>query len=333
MPWLSTLISPLQAAAITTGTQLMYLQSIWQFHLWLAQNGITISAGADLDPTVVRYCQAEFDAGSPSYVGSRVLAAILHFWPRLGKEIAAALPQSARALRGWQKLRPPVARRPLPYMAVIAIVVRLLASHHMEAALAVWIAFRCYLRPREASALQRSQLLPPVTGSGAALESWAINLHPTHLGKASKNGYWDESLPLDGGDSDPWLLPLLSLLRGSGSDVPLWTMTHQQYVRAFKEACRDMKLDHLDACLYGLRHAGASHDWLARRRALPAIKLRGRWTSDSSLRRYQKGALAQQELSRMNPAVVRMAQQAEPSLGTLFQFPNRARELLQAHGL
>lgn len=40
-------------------------------------------------------------------------------------------------------------------------------------------------------------------------------------------------------------------------------------------------------CLYGLRHGGASHDTLNRLRSLQQVKERGRWVTDSSVRRYK----------------------------------------------
>ena len=53
---------------------------------------------------------------------------------------------------------------------------------------------------------------------------------------------------------------------------------------------------HLQLVPYMLRHGGASHDALAGRRSIAAIKKRGRWRSDQSLRRYQKESLAMAQL-------------------------------------
>ena len=61
--------------------------------------------------------------------------------------------------------------------------------------------------------------------------------------------------------------------------------------------------------LYVLRHSGASADWLAGRRSRQALKDRGRWRSDASIRRYEKGGRAAEQLSRCSEDLRRYAHQ------------------------
>jgi hypothetical protein len=53
--------------------------------------------------------------------------------------------------------------------------------------------------------------------------------------------------------------------------------------------------------MYMFRHAGASTDFALKLRPLAEIKLRGRWKSDASLRRYEKGGRLADQLQRLPP--------------------------------
>ena len=50
---------------------------------------------------------------------------------------------------------------------------------------------------------------------------------------------------------------------------------------------------------YALRHGGASTDVLLKRRDLQEVKSRGRWRTDSSVRRYNKHARILREVARL----------------------------------
>ena len=58
----------------------------------------------------------------------------------------------------------------------------------------------------------------------------------------------------------------------------------------------------LQPVVYSLRHGGASHDLLHQRRTVAEVKMRGRWHSDASVRRYGKLARAMKEANRLLPS-------------------------------
>ena len=188
------------------------------------------------------------------------------------------------------------------------------------------IGFSCYLRPRELTGLLASQLVAPQPHGGKHFMFWAIVLHPSELLQRSKTGRWDESLLLD----SPWMtwmseiLQLFKKLRGS--EQSLWPFEHRELVTEFMLVANMLGLQKMDMCLYKLRHGGASEDWLRQLRPLAAIRERGRWGSDSSLMRYQKASRAQQELSKIPPAVIEFAQLVQSDLPKWFRNP----QLLQA---
>eukprot|EP00972_Heterocapsa_arctica_P038827 5721550-Heterocapsa_arctica.AAC.1 len=60
-------------------------------------------------------------------------------------------------------------------------------------------------------------------------------------------------------------------------------------VSLFKAACDLLGLLR-GTCMYQMRHGGASEDLLSHSRPQDDVKRRGRWSTDSSLRRYAKPA-------------------------------------------
>ena len=89
-------------------------------------------------------------------------------------------------------------------------------------------------------------------------------------------------------------------MKQAGSEALLFTVTQAQVAVDLQEACRRLRVPaELDVVMYMFRHAGASTDFALRLRLLPEIKLRGRWKSDASLRRYEKGGRLADQLQRL----------------------------------
>jgi hypothetical protein len=157
---------------------------------------------------------------------------------------------------------------------------------------------------------------------------WSINLHPQEFLRASKTGYFDETITLDDPQSCSCLSLYFEVLRQNGEDEPLWPFTHEELVKQYHAATTALKFKDLETSLYGLRHGGASADFLLCRRALSDIKFRGRWTSDSSLRRHQKSAVAQREVFKLSAAARSAARAIESDFSKILDSPTRARQLI-----
>ena len=82
----------------------------------------------------------------------------------------------------------------------------------------------------------------------------------------------------------------------------------------FQLAARALGLEPLRPCLYALRHGGASDDVLTQRRSMLAVKARGRWASDDSLKRYGKATRLLSEVQKMPPATVAYGARIEAAL-------------------
>ena len=142
----------------------------------------------------------------------------------------------------------------------------------------------------------RGQLLPPVRKSGP-LAHWLLHLAPQDPSGCSqsvtKTGTIDEGLPLD---LLSWIGPAFAAwCNGVPKDQKIFKDRPDRTVALFKEVSLQLGLSGL--CQYQLRHGGASHDLLTGARSEAAVRARGRWRSDSSLRRYAKPAQVQRLLS------------------------------------
>lgn len=104
------------------------------------------------------------------------------------------------------------------------------------------------------------------------------------------------------------------LTNGRPLDETVWPGDVRTEIKIFAEVAAALGLTHLRPCRYSLRLAGASHDFLARRRPADDIKRRGRWRTDGSVRRYGKESLAMAELHKVSRAVRIIGAKAAPHL-------------------
>ena len=88
-----------------------------------------------------------------------------------------------------------------------------------------------------------------------------------------------------------------------GEEQTLFNFGQEEFARQFRKTCLDVGVGMLKPHTHHLRHSGPSHDKAQGLRTLLAIKLRGRWRSDSSLRRYQQKGRVAQQLSALPPEV------------------------------
>ena len=68
----------------------------------------------------------------------------------------------------------------------------------------------------------------------------------------------------------------------------MFSFSHSDLLRAFGRVGTFLGLNNFGFVLYCLRHGGPSRDRLSGFRSLPEIQRRGRWASDTSVRRYEQ---------------------------------------------
>ena len=307
----------LESRSVAEATRKDYFKKMRSFLQWALESGLHWSDVSGLDDALALYLDKLFFLGMAGDVASKTLAAVKFHYPEVGRYGDQSLPRSVRALAGWAKVVPRKTRLPVPYVLTLAIVGHLLSRRLIEQAVAVLLSFHGYLRPGECDSLTSLQLVPPVAAAGPQSAYWGLLLGPTELEKPTKVGSWDESVVLgDLASLHPCLLRLKQRCRAP--DQRIWSFPPGDVTLRIQEAAEALGMSAMGITAYGLRHGGASHDLLAKRRSPLEVKARGRWRSDAMLKRYGKEARALAELHKAPPAAVAFGGQMQARLAGIF---------------
>ncbi len=154
---------------------------------------------------------------------SHLIAAITFFATEVSRLGEFSLPRATRALKGWSLAAPPLQRLPLPLEALGLILGLWLLKQPRDMVIRGFLAFICYLRPRE-SILQVWQLVRPTLSS----QSWALLLNPLESEVPGKTNIFDETVIID---HSLWISDVLTLLTAGRQPLdPLWSHSHAQFV-------------------------------------------------------------------------------------------------------
>jgi integrase len=168
--------------------------------------------------------------------------------------------------------------------------------------------FVAYLRPSEALKIRSQDLVQ----SDKWGKSWALNLNPSETADPSKVGLTDESLLLDSPEVK-YLGKALMKIRNLCPNLSLFQISYSNLLNHWKAALVGLGLKEDYAVPHQLRHSGASWDRMKRHRPLLEIKLRGRWASDTSLKRYENHARIAQLYEKL-PKEIKKRAEASPEL-------------------
>ncbi|CAK9091846.1 Putative surface protein bspA-like (TvBspA-like-625) [Durusdinium trenchii] len=246
----------------------------------------------NLDNALSAYLNEMFEDGEDIGEATKTLAAVVDSVPDCTQK--GSLPRSRRCLQGWNRLDPGATRPPIPWELVAAIVNFMLGRQQINEGLLVLLMFDAYLRPGEAISLHRSDLVEPTVQHPV----FCLNLNPSERGASSKMGLSDETIVLDGRET-PWMGLLLRRHLESHKAQKLFPIEYRQLKDAWQKALVGLQLSSKHCVLYQLRHSGPSHDRMTKARSLVDIKKRGRWLSDSSVRRYEAAARLNQEFQKL----------------------------------
>ena len=306
----------LELASITILTRDDYRNRLLDFVQWCASRNLTWNDAASLDQVLVTWLNILFFRGLAAADGSKMVAAIKFAMPEFSRRGELNLPRSMRAVKSWAKKAPARQRLPLPRCLVCLIATYLAQQGQLAMGICVILSFTCYLRPKEAITLTVSQLVPPSAEAGPGYRYWGLLLHPAETLVPGKVGLYDEAVLID---SERWLYPFLEILTRRAPSTPLWPFTSRQLIDGFRNAWTALQLGPLKPSLYGLRHGGASEDLLHRLRTPEAVKRRGRWASDESLKRYGKETRLLTELGKLPANILSKARVANESIDQLLR--------------
>jgi hypothetical protein len=156
-----------------------------------------------------------------------------------------------------------------------------------------------YLRPGEMAMLSSDRIIQPARGANGFRTPWTLLLNPQELSLPSKTGSFDDSIPMDLLEQ-AFLGPLLEEAKALSQDQDtVLGLSYPQFAQLFQKAVQRCNLGNLKVVAYQLRHSGASKDRISKVRVLSEVKKRGRWSSDASVARYEKGARIGQVLNSL----------------------------------
>ena len=268
----------------------------------------------EVDDSAATWIDTAFRQGEAGDSGRKLLAAF--GWARAqyqGRH--TPLRRGPVAALGSGRRAPGATRLPLPELMVHMLAV-VMASLGMQAGwgrdlgIAIMVGFHLYLRPGELLRLQWGHLHSGLVGGKLVVGAL---LHPREGQQPSKTGVFDESTLVD-------LEPLARILEyhrvRRQPTALLVPCSPKEFHRLWREATLATGITkHLgEQHCYVLRHSGPSADRLSDRRPELEVKTRGRWKSDKSLKRYEKGGRVLEVLSRCTTRMKAFATRCEQQL-------------------
>ena len=281
-------------AAMTRETQRRYARAAVAFAAWLLDQPPTVRS-LPMDTALCHFVHSCFARGLPRSVAAN---AVYGVQTAMGG-VRGTLVDSTRALKGWERLEPSVQRPPLLWELAVAVAVRLARARHLSAAIAVLLAFDCYLRIGELLAVRVCDVALPRDSRSGVVDQCIIALPRTKTGT-------NQSVVV----RHPHITSLLSVLvrvrrRVDGDGALVFALSQARFRSLFTRACAALGLS-APYTPHSLRHGGATHDYV---RGVPIadIMARGRWRGQQSAARYIQSGRAQLLATRVPAEVMRRA--------------------------
>ena len=232
---------------------------------------------------------------------------------------------SRGSLAGWSNLCPDQSKEPMPWLVCALLAEDLFLQKRKvdaEASECLLVQFDAYLRPDTACSLADFNVVPPPSDAPDRYRQFALILCPSSQGSSTtKTGGQDDSLLLGPNPNRKFSGCLVGrvharcLRRGGGALWPLLNLP--VFERLIRQSAARVGLQHLRIAPHLARHGGISTDVFEEVLSLGDAKKRGKWTSDASVRRYEKHARLIAVLNKLSPQQRRDAQTAASRIGKL----------------
>ncbi|CAE8604771.1 unnamed protein product [Polarella glacialis] len=300
----------LEVSAVMPCTNLDYDRRLGEFTTFISERGLSLKNQPSTDAAMVDFLHLLWEEGRELRGGLRFYAAFVAKHPEFGRSGHLRLPRTKRALTGWRKLAPCTTRPPMPWEVACLIASHMIQLGFVASALILVLLFTLYGGPTEILELRQKDLIKPRSAGGF----FTVHLHPEEALIASKVGLYEESLML-GSPLCRWLGPLLmKLVAAPDCQEHLFPIEYHTWKLHWDAAIKAADLQELGYVPYQLRHGGPSHDHFFKLRSMLEIKLRGRWASDVTLKRYEAGGRIEQELQRLGSVRLKAAKLAAQTL-------------------
>ena len=307
--------------AVGPNTRQQYNILFMIFKSWAAIHyphvDLLLDSPSQIEIVVLAYLDVLLQQRRPAGDAEKAVASICDGLPAV--LAPHSMPRVARALRGYRKRFPHVGRYPFLEALMAAVVAWMVHHRHLDAAWQIFIMFITYLRPGEVRQLHVADLVKPCTKGMAKvtdpLKFFALVVAPQARRVLSKTETFDDTVVLD---LPEWAGPaLLSWTRGSKPTGAMSKTPDDEMVLLWKQALASLGIP--SAVMYQLRHGGASNDFCKKTRRLDEIMARGRWRTQTSLRRYVRSGQVQFMLGAARADTVRYGEKMLPRLESLLR--------------
>eukprot|EP00899_Mesostigma_viride_P020872 jgi/Mesvir1/28787/Mv25579-RA.1 len=266
---------PLLEGKVKPATLLAYRRGLDSLLTWWEAGGRAdgSSSRADtLEETFCAYVAWAHFRGYSRQVCVNALMGLQLYYPGMVKRWDLA----RGVLAGWKTLVPPRAPPPIPWEAAFALASTMVMQGQRLAGLLVVIVFRHYLRISEALNLRVGHVrLQPDVRLGPA-QRGALLLRSTKTSKGKTQSVVVEDVMSE--------TILRHCIAGKHAWEAVFPFTYPQFRRIWQAASQALGVAQIFT-IHGLRHGGATHDFLAGR-SMGDIQGRGRWLSSSTVAHY-----------------------------------------------
>lgn len=279
--------SRLRDASLSTTTLKLYDKQLLNFlhYTRLTPQQFLCIAGSQLDNRLAAYIEYLHSIGSPYDYASQALFGAVFRRPNIKLKLGI----SHQCLNGWAKSKTSSSHPPLTWELTVVLAVTQARCGFHSSAVALLLAFHCYLRIGELTRLRRCDIaMERDARMGSGHTRMALRLGVT---KTGLNQYVSVDDPLVAACLTQWMKYSAT---HSTHSVAAHTKSENDLVFAFSPShfrtllrctLSSLHLSHIGYVPHSLRHGGATRDFLLHGR-IDSVVFRGRWENPKSARRY-----------------------------------------------
>lgn len=231
---------------------------------------------AAVDRLLAQYIEQLHSLGRPFDYASHTVNGVVFQRP----ELRLHLGESRLRLRGWLRTRRTESHPPLTWELAVVFAVTMSRSGHHAPAVALLLAFDCYLRVGELVRLQRADVvLPHDPRMGRSHTGMALRLAKTKTGLNQWVSIQDSAVA---DLLQSWMSRSATAARPTDTVFPFSAAHFRRLLRSTAVA---VGVGHIPYVPHSLRHGGATADFL-NGATIEQVMFRGRWQGMQSARRY-----------------------------------------------
>lgn len=301
-------VASLRDSALAHSTLRMYSNHVQSFLSFahVSPGQLRKKPGEWIDGRLAAYIEYLFANGRPFHHACHTLYGLIFQRPALKTQLG----ESRLRVRGWERRNAGSKRShpPLTWELTVVLAVTLARSGFHAHAVAMLLAFHCYLRVGELCRLQRRDVIAVNDPRmGRACTRMSLRLARTKTGKNQWVDVRDDAVAQL---MTSWLQhPSV----GASPRAAVFPFSDSHFRSMMCRARDAVGLDHIPYVPHSLRHGGATSDFL-RGDTIEQVLFRGRWKESKSARVYLQTGRALYALHQVPSRLVQLGDQLDAEL-------------------